>query len=148
MLSQKELEIIRGIKSYEIYFYEENGIPIKGRNKKIPVPTSLELRSKAFEEILKIGFYHIKFASPDEANCIVRIFKKEHHPLGLCTEQIHNLWGFNCFTKKDDGTWTSISEKGRPFDIDFSKCEVNQWLNQNELISYKCDFFDSYVLIE
>ena len=35
MLSQKELEIIRGIKSYEIYFYEENGIPIKGRNKKI-----------------------------------------------------------------------------------------------------------------
>lgn len=151
MLTDDQKEKIREIKSYDIYFYEKKGIPINGSRKKIYVPNFLELRQKAFEEILKEGFSHIIFASPYEANCIVRVFKKEHCSFGLCIGQIHNLWGFNCFVQEEDGTWTSIAGKSpflTKFEINFSEHKIIQWICQDEAVTYNCDFFDSYIIIK
>ncbi len=150
MITANQKEKIRKIKSYDIYFYEKKGSPINGSRQKISVPNFLELREKAFEEILKEGFSRITFASPYEANCIVRVFKKEHCSLELCTGQMHNLWGFNCFVQEENGTWTSISGESpflSKFEINFSEHKIIQWLYQDENVSYNCDFFDSYILI-
>lgn len=62
-------------------------------------------------------------------------------------EEIHNLCGFNCFTKKlGKGKWVSISE-GNEFEIDFSKYVIRQWLYQDEYVDYDCTFFDMYLLV-
>lgn len=151
MLTNQQKEQIRKIKSYNIYFYEKKGVPINSSRHKIYAPNFLELRQKAFEELLKKGFSHITFVSPSEANCIVRVFKKEHYSLGLCTGQIHNIWGFNCFVQEEDGTWTSISGEDpflTKFEINFSEHKIIQWLYQDEAVTYNCNFFDSYIIIK
>ena len=150
ILGEQHSEIIQGIRSYDLYNYEKEGIPVDESGEKIYVPNFLELRQKAFEEILKKGFSQITFVSPNVANCIVRVFKKEHLHHGFYPEQVYNLWGFNCFTQEDDDTWTSIAGKSpciTKFELDFSQHEVEQGISQDEIIHCNCDFFDSYVVI-
>lgn len=154
MLTEKQKEDIRLTYLNEMYFYEKKGVPIDENRKKVSIPDFLELRNQALEALQLKGFYNITFASPNKANCIIRVYKKVHFPFILCTGQLHNLWGFNCFVKESingDDIWTSLSEEiggHTKFSIDFSRHVLQKWFMQDELVCYTCDFFDTYIVIQ
>lgn len=147
ILSKAESEKIRNIRFYQISFYEENGFPVDSRKKRINFPSLEMLQEMAFNKILKSGFHEITRVSPNEANCIVRVFNKTHFAYGEDPSEIHNLCGFNCFTKNFN-TWTSVTDSCKYFELDFSKCLNRQYLYQDEYIDYNCNFFDCYVCVK
>ena len=142
ILSKIGSKKIRNIRFYQIRYHEKNGVPIDGKGKPIDFPSLEMLLEMAFNEIFKAGFREVRRVSPNEANCIIRVFNKTHFPYG--EKEIHNLCGFNCFTQHFN-TWTSISDRDEILQLDFSKC---QYLNQDKSLIYDCNFFDCYICIK
>ena len=98
----------------------------------------------AVEKILSEGFHEVNRVSPDDANCIIRVFNKCHYPYS--ENSIHNLCGFLCFTKSSNSIWVSTPSTS-PIELNFSKYIQRQYIFQDQYIDYNCDFFDSYVYV-
>ena len=146
ILSKAESAKIREVHFYRISFYEKNAIPIDNQGNIVNFPTLEELAKMAIEKILEAGFHEVKRVAPNDANCIIRVFNKLHYAYQENMDEIHNLCGFNCFSKKLCA-WVSIADNGDEFNLDFSKCVQRQWIYQDEYIDYDCNFFDCYVYV-
>ena len=144
VLSKKEYERIRNIHFYKRSFFEKNGFPVDSKGKKIEFPSLEELYKIAVKQILSEGFREVNRVSPDDANCIIRVFNKCHYPYSR--KSIHNLCGFMCFTKNSNNIWTSTCGNSQ-IELNFSKFIQRQYIFQDEYIDYNCDFFDSYVYV-
>lgn len=142
MLTDDQKEKIQNISFYRIFYQERHGIPISnGIN--VSIPSFPEIKNFAFSLLLRNGFSNIEQVAPTDANCIIRIFSKTHYPYQY--GEFHNLFGFNCFTKYHN-IWLSSSD-GDKFQLDFSKCEICQWIRVDNYITYSCDFLDCYIKI-
>lgn len=145
MLNSKKKEIIRKITVFKCAFYEDKkGKPIYVDNSELIIPSFPQIREMVFDKILKSGFSEIKLVSPGEANCIIRVYTKQHYEYER--DIVFNLYGADCFTKKS-GKWVSEGGQGE-FDINYSKCVIRNWLYQDEYVDINCDFFDCYCMIK
>ena len=140
VLSRKECEKIRNIHFNQISFYEKNGIPMDSTGREMDFPSIQTLREIAIEKILRAGFREVNQVSPDDANCVIRVFNKCHYPY---KGNIHNLCGFMCFTKRSNAIWISNSGNSQ-IELNFSKCT---YICQDNDVNYECDFFDTYVYV-
>lgn len=145
MLNSKKKEIIRKITVFKCALYEDRkGKPIYVDNSELIIPSFPQIREMVFDKILKSGFSEIKLVSPGEANCIIRVYKKQHYEYER--DIVFNLYGADCFTKKS-GKWVSKGEQ-RESNINYSKCIIRNWLYQDEYVDINCDFFDCYCMIK
>lgn len=160
MLSKEQKEKLRKIHIYELATEEKDGVAIIpktvqkkkfGKEKSVcveevfVVPSPYEIRNSVFEQILECGFSKVERVSPTDANCIVRIFQKLHHEYEF--GMVFNMYGADVFVK-DDTTWATecnCYQKGYP--IDYEKCLINQWLYQDEKVTFDAEFVDFYVKV-
>ena len=104
----------------------------------------LTLKQRAFEKVIKAGF-SIEQTSPNNANCIIRIFSNKLHAekqFGF-TQMIY---GFNYYTKTLN-KWITKTIHNQELELNFSKCEFRVWYFQDEYADCGCDFVDCYVKI-
>ena len=145
MLTKQEKKKLRNIRRYKLYTSEKDGIPVEF-GKKIILPTWVELKEKAINEIIKNGFSKVEQVSPKNANCIIRIFCKLHSHYDEYDE-IHNLYGFMCYTKSLT-KWFSLSAREEKLQLDFSNCELHQWFYYGEYVNCcDCEFVDIYLKV-
>lgn len=142
-LKSKEEEI-RQLRFFEYVFYENEGGATNFRNEEFEILSFPEIFKKMSERILKLGFTEIERVEPAKANCIIRIYTKEHYKYEQ--DLIYNLYGSLCFTFKK-GKWSTIGSSG-DYEIDNSKCIMRHWIFQDEYIDFDCDFVDYYVRIK
>ena len=144
MLTKKQREKIRNTNYLEIYNFEEKGLSIQFKEK-VHIPSFVELKNIAFNQILLKGFSKVEQVSPNNANCIIRIFCKMH-----CYDEFiktHNLYGFYCFTKGKRNKWISYSQSQKVIELDFSDMTLHFLICQDQYVDYNCDFLDCYVKI-
>lgn len=106
------------------------------------LPRMEELQKLAFTQLEKHDFI-VERVLANNANCIIRVFNKLHF---LHDNQLSNVIGFNCFTKKAT-KWTSISVELTDLNYDWTKCQIHLPFHSNEYILYDCEFFDTYVSV-
>lgn len=138
----KTREKIRRIYSYNIYAREnKKGKPVNGRGKEILVPSFVQIRNNVFEQINSLGFSIERVRAAEQADCIVRVFQKRHYKHG---DYVFNVYGADCFTQ-ESGKWLAAGRKH--FELDDSKCIVEQCLRQGECASFECEYLDFYLKI-
>ena len=162
MLSKEQKEKLRNIHMYEISFREKNGIAIIDKTvKKVSkrdketistveenfiVPTPYQILDSIFLQIVRCGFSKIERVSPDNANCIIRVFQKLHykHRCG----KVFNVYGADCFVKSDNDWISECSENhGNTFRLNHTEHLIDQWLHQDEKVTFETDFMDVYVIV-
>ena len=154
MLSKEQKEKLRTIHIYEIACEEKNGIAII--RKRIPkvnecyifeekfiIPSPYQIAESVYKKILACGFSKVERVSPNNANCIIRVFQKLHHEYDI--NHIFNIYGARCFVN-NDRDWISECSLGT-FHLDYSKCLISQWLYQDEKITFDAEFVDFYVKV-
>ena len=144
MLTTHEKNLLRStIQDFNLSFIEENGIPIVNGNP-TPIPTIEELRRMAYNQIYEQGFSLIQQSFENNADCILRVYRKLHYKYG--EKKVFNLYGYMCFTKKTKGYKTlSIYGKKEPYSK--SKCALKLWITDNEYIDFDCEFKDFCIKI-
>ena len=106
------------------------------------LPRMEELQNLAFTQLEKHDFI-VERVLPNNANCIIRVFNKLNF---LHDNQLRNVVGFNCFTKKTT-RWTSVSVESAELNYDWTKCQILLPAHSGEHILYDCEFFDTYVYV-
>ena len=154
MLSKEQKEKLRTIHIYEIACEEKNGIAIIRKRipkvnggyifeEKFVIPSPYQIAESVYKKILACGFSKVERVSPNNANCIIRVFQKLHHEYDF--NQIFNIYGARCFVKNGHD-WISECALGT-FPLDYSKCLITQWLYQDEKITFDAEFVDFYVKV-
>lgn len=159
MLSKEQKEKLRNINMYEISYIEKKGIAIIDRTiekkskrgkktistieEEFIIPSPYQIIESIFKQILGCGFSKVERVSPDNANCIIRVFQKLHHEYEFGI--VFNLYGADCFVKSSNG-WISESD-GSTFQLNYTEHLINQWIYQDEKITFKTDFMDVYVKV-
>lgn len=158
MLSNEQKEILRDIHIYELTHEEKKGVPIITKNvpktkngitkystvvENFVIPNTYEIFETMSKKILDSGFSEVERVSPNDANCIIRIFQKLHYEYFY--NYIFNLYGADCFVK-DKKNWISHCSAGT-FTLYYSKHIIRQWICQDESVYIDTDFVDFYVKV-
>lgn len=147
LLTEKQRETLRNISIFE-YSDRENrkGKPLRPGNAEFKMLSSHEIFALICEKIVKNGFSEVKRVSPDEANCIIRVFEKKHmkDTSVSCRNRIYNIYGANCYTTKNSLGWISRKDD---FPINYEEDLHRLWFFQDEYIDFKAEFFDVYVKV-
>lgn len=143
MLNNEQKERLRQIEIFELAEKERKGKPITRDGKEFIVPSFEKIREDIFALILQNGFSKIERVAPNEANCLIRVFKKHHYAYDYCPNVMINLYGAICFVVKDDN-WICSDEK---YVIDYSEHKVRYWLCIDDSNAISTDFFDIYTKV-
>lgn len=143
MLNRRQKEKIRRIEIYKYSVRERRGKAVDDSGKEFKMLSFDEIRDEVYKMIREMGFSKIEYASPLNANCVIRVFQKKHYHYDGMT---YNVYGAQCFTKKDN-QWTTKNSSGET-KINFSKCKFIHWICQYDYIDFDFDFFDCYVRID
>lgn len=155
MLFKEQKEKLRNIHMYEISYKEKNSIAIIDKTVKrgketfstveeeFIVPSPYQILESVFLQIVRCGFSTVERVSPKNANCIIRVFQKLHQEHEFDT--VFNLYGADCFVKSGNN-WISECD-GNTFRLNHTEHLIDQWLYQDEKVSFKTDFIDVYVKV-
>ena len=144
MLNNKLKEKIRNVNIFKYSLHEENGVPVTIEQKEFVIPSFIELRKLATEQLLEIGFDSIEPIAPKYANCIIRVFKSLHHRE---ENEFCNAYGYCCYTRLD-GEWISSSCGKDLVPINYSKHIQKLPLLSDEFIMFDTEFFDYYCFLD
>ena len=144
-LTEKQKETLRNISILE-YSNRENrkGRPLKPGNAEFKMLSTQQIFALICEKITQNGFSKVKRVSPNEANCLIRVFKKQHYAYDDCPNMMINLYGANCFVLKN-GNWVCSDDK---YLLDYSEHKVRYWLCIDDSNTISTDFFDVYTKVE
>jgi len=143
MLNRSQKEKIMTMRIYEYSHLEKEGVPIIYGNKPFYIPTFYEIKEMIFNQIFNLGYSKIERVAQSEANCIIRLFKKQHHPYNNIF--IYSIYGANCYVRIFGDWVTKCNDK--PIPIDHSECIVRHWIYNEECVDINCEFFDITVKI-
>lgn len=131
-------QLRRNISYFSFSNLEKGGLPyING--KPVNPPTREQLKRKAFNQIYENGFDLIQPSSEKEADCIIRVYYKQHYIFNLLSTW--NFYGYQAYTCKTKG-FKSLSLYGKKEKYDRNNCTVQIWLNENESVTLSCDYID------
>ncbi len=151
--SQKQL-LRQKIRFYDFSIREKRGIAVDCFGNQLVIPSWTALRQNAYQTILMSPDFHliqrVPSAYPDEANCIIRLFQKQHYVYDD-GNLIFNLYGFLCFVKNQNDKWTTKQDLFEGCDdteveIDFSHYVIHHSY-AHECLNIETDFFDFFVKI-
>lgn len=115
-------------------------------NQKMPIPSYDEMKKEMLEKISFSGFSYT-FVSPEEANCVVRIYRKELEINavrgGLC--------GADCFVKDFFGKWTRIDKDGNSIEMTHGRHYlVTYWTSLLTVYekTVAANYYDVYLKVE
>lgn len=160
MLSKEQKEKLRNIHIYELACEEKNGVAIirksvpkvkRGKEtfstieEEFVIPSPYQITESIFKQILGCGFSKVEKVSPDNANCIIRVFQKLHHEHEFGV--VFNLYGADCFVKSGNAWISECESRGNTFRLNYTEHLIDQWLYQDEKVTFKTDFMDVYVKV-
>ena len=161
MLSKEQKEKLRNIHLYEISYREKNGIAIidktvkkvskRGKEtvstveEKFLIPSPYQILDSIFLQIIRCGFSTVERVSPENANCIIRVFQKLHHKHEF--DVVFNLYGADCFVISGNAWISECENRGNTFRLNYTEHLIDQWLYQDEKVTFKTDFMDVYVKV-
>lgn len=144
MLNNKLKEKIRNVNEFKYSLHEENDVPVTIDQKEFVIPSFIELRKTAINQLLEIGFESVKPIAPKYANCIIRVFKSLHLYL---EDSFCNAYGYCCYTNLD-GKWFSACSDKDLIPIDYEKHVHCIPLLSEEIIKFDAEFFDYYCFLD
>lgn len=139
---------IRSIRIYKYSSQEKNGKPYyvdeKGKKREFIVPKDQEILTAMFKMIKEaVGAKKIESCEPQEANCIIRVFRALHHKHEWGA--IYNLFGAECYTKVF-GTWKTNGVM-KAYKIYEGKCQFRMSILPDECLAVDAEYNDYYILI-
>lgn len=143
MLSIADRDKIRKINLFCYSSEEKDGKPIKMDGSEFTIPPFMDLKQIATDEILNSGFSSVETVEPSNANCIIRVFKKLHHPHD---DTFYNAYGYCCYTRLL-GEWNTSPNGMDYYPLNPSKFKYRISIFQDEYVELNLGFFDCYVKI-
>lgn len=160
MLSKEQKKKLRNIHMYEISYKEKKSIALVDRTvKKVKrgketvstveeefiIPSPYQITESIFKQILDCGFSKVEKVSPDNANCIIRVFQKLHQEHEF--DVVFNLYGADCFVRSANAWISECESHDNTFQLNYTKHLIDQWLYQDEKVTFETDFMDVYVKV-
>ena len=114
------------------------GVFPKGR-----YPYLEEVRALAYDKLENMG-YQIRRTSPDDANCVIRVYNLIDYAHG---DEKYCLLGAICYTKSDNkNQWVWYDKNDEEHTLDYESCKIDEkFRGRSEIV--EAEFFDTYVKV-
>lgn len=147
-LTEKQKNVIRQIRCLDYSDIEMDGKAlsvISGKTEEFIIPQFGEIQEKVFSAIkASTTVTKLTRCSPEEANCIIRIFQDLHHKHDW--DFCYNIYGAECYTKRN-GFWLT-SDGISAYGINFECCRFRLPLEPDDSLLVDAKFVDCFIRID
>lgn len=145
IFTRVQKEEIRELKIWDFYLLNKEGKPANPRPNREYLDLRWDQIRRRLISLLEKEGYEVQFVKPSQSNCVIRVFNdvKTYE-----NQNQYRVLGGNCFIKDPNGNWTSKSDTGNTFELNYEQHEIRVWFLQDEYWDVKVNFFDTYVKLK